>query len=71
MLEQVVLDGSIMVSERKIYCMTCDCYVGTLRDAKLMKDLGFLCPNCQPKPRDSSSNGFMDMFNSVVSGKKK
>lgn len=31
----------------KIYCCSCAKYVGEVRDGKLMKGLGFICPDCR------------------------
>lgn len=75
-----------MAVERKIYCQCCDTYVGTLRDAKLMKNLAFVCPTCSSEhlpndfdsddswlgsALDSKSNDFMDLFSDILNGKKK
>lgn len=35
-----------MITERVIHCIVCKVYVGTIRDAKLMKGLTFVCPTC-------------------------
>lgn len=31
----------------KIYCYSCNKYVGLVRDASLMKNLAYLCPECK------------------------
>lgn len=72
-----------MAVERKIYCQFCDCYVGTLRDASLMKGLVYTCVSCQ-EPADEfisskdkgespsfMDNDFMNIFSDIVSGKKR
>lgn len=35
--------------ERKIYCTGCSTYLGVIRDAKLRKNVVFLCKNCEIK----------------------
>jgi hypothetical protein len=63
---------------RDIFCYDCNTYVGTIRDAKLMKGLKFLCPNCCPdemeEPTESFKNvfddSFGDIFGSIFGGKK-
>jgi len=32
---------------RKIYCQKCKKYLGEIRDAKLRKDIAFLCKDCE------------------------
>ncbi|MDD4242788.1 MAG: hypothetical protein PHG08_00615 [Bacilli bacterium] len=35
-----------MSTDRQIFCQKCGRYVGTIRDAKLIKGLRFICPAC-------------------------
>lgn len=59
---------------RKIYCYKCQCLVGEVRDAKLKKDLLFLCKDCYDKETYRKNNnkpfdcppGFEDLFGSFV-----
>jgi len=37
------------MSERKIYCAGCNKPLGIIRDARLLKDLKFLCSACETK----------------------
>jgi len=37
------------MSNRKIYCTACNCNLGEIRDAKLLKGIKYLCPNCDTK----------------------
>lgn len=34
---------------KEISCSGCDRYLGVIRDAKLMKDISFLCRECEIK----------------------
>lgn len=34
---------------KEIYCTGCDKHLGIIRDAKLHKDIKFLCKNCETK----------------------
>lgn len=34
---------------KKIHCAGCNAYLGVIRDAKLRKDVKFLCKNCETK----------------------
>ncbi len=43
--------------DRKIYCRDCGTYVGTIRDAKLMKGLSFICPSCDEDKYPNYSAG--------------
>ena len=38
-----------MTEGRKIYCKPCGKYLGTIRDAKLHKEIVFLCKDCDIK----------------------
>jgi len=49
-----------MITERTIRCYKCDVYVGTIRDAKLMKGLLFVCPICEEQNKES--NPFADFL---------
>lgn len=40
------------MAERKIFCV-CGKYLGVIRDAKLLKGIVFLCPNCEVKRKAS------------------
>lgn len=54
--------------ERKIYCAGCYAYLGVIRDAKLRKDVNFLCKNCETKrvalemQRKSGASGMDEIF---------
>ncbi|KKN03249.1 hypothetical protein LCGC14_1109610 [marine sediment metagenome] len=37
------------MSSRQIYCIVCNCYLGEIRDAKLLIGIKHLCPNCDTK----------------------
>ena len=37
------------MSDKIIYCTGCDRKVGIIKDAKLLKNLKYLCPNCEIK----------------------
>lgn len=57
---------------RDIFCNDCGTYVGTIRDAKLMKGLKFICPKCLPDEEEYNneeglynSNDFSNIFNSI------
>lgn len=34
---------------KKIYCAGCNTYLGIIRDAKLRKNIKFLCKNCETR----------------------
>lgn len=34
--------------DREIYCVTCNAYLGVIRDAKLRNGMGFICATCIP-----------------------
>jgi DNA-directed RNA polymerase subunit RPC12/RpoP len=55
------------MAERKIYCKECGRYVGTIKDAKLMKGLGFVCPHCNTKSDTPQSSWIDNMLKSVDS----
>ena len=41
---------------KNIYCCICNRSVGIIRDAKLMKGLSYICPDCKlkiTKPKDN------------------
>jgi DNA-directed RNA polymerase subunit M/transcription elongation factor TFIIS len=65
------------MANRDIFCDKCASYVGTIRDAKLMSGLKFICPKCDTKEPDDysdlfaneNSESFMDLFKKI-SGKK-
>jgi len=65
---------------RKINCCECKVYVGEIRDATLMKNMVFLCDNCNTKRitnslKDSlgygNDNMFEDIFGKMVGDEKK
>lgn len=31
---------------KKLYCKDCNKYLGEIREATLMKDIAFICPDC-------------------------
>ena len=37
------------MSNRKIYCIACNRPLGEIRDAKLLKGIKYLCPDCNVK----------------------
>ena len=37
--------------DREIYCVTCNAYLGVIRDAKLRNGMGFICSTCIPLAR--------------------
>lgn len=51
---------------RKIFCTGCDKYLGEIRDAKLLKDIKFLCPKCDDRRKTSSECG--NIFNTLFRG---
>lgn len=58
-----------MTEGRKIYCKPCSKYLGIIRDAKLHKEIVFLCKNCETKRLASDlankakpKNPFEDLF---------
>ena len=57
--------------ERKIYCAGCDTYLGIIRDAKLRKDVKFLCENCEIKrvalemQRKTAGSGMDEIFGAL------
>lgn len=51
-----------MTSERRIHCIKCDKYVGTIRDATLMKGIHFLCPTCGEVPKPDTGHSYGDLF---------
>ena len=64
--------------ERIIHCHICKVYVGTIRDARLMKGLIFTCPTCHETTHkkddmfedllgDTTSNTFGDLFGDIFS----
>ena len=66
---------------RTIRCQECDAYVGTIRDAKLMKDLVFVCPSCygpvhepvykqKATNREETDNGLDYILNMFKGGKR-
>lgn len=71
------------MADRKIYCNSCSIYVGTIRDASLMKNLKFVCSSCNERQiqRDKfkgqdtfSSDGsedFNNIFNNIFNSKFK
>lgn len=71
------------MSEREIRCNRCNCYVGVIRDAKLMVGLAFTCPKCVTIDYDNhddflntttanknynKKDSWTDMFNDILSG---
>lgn len=38
---------------RKIFCVKCNKYLGEIRDARLLKEIKFLCPKCDTKRMSS------------------
>lgn len=56
------------MADRKIYCVVCKGYCGTIRDASLKKGLVYTCEECHKPKKD---NEFMDYFTDILSGKKK
>lgn len=69
------INESKIMTERIIHCHICRVYVGTIRDARLMKGVVFTCPNCQETPKsktddmfgDTTSNPFGDLFGDTFS----
>jgi hypothetical protein len=62
-----------MVNERIIYCYKCNVYVGTIRDAKLMKGLSFICATCVKKEKQDttlnipkSNDAFNNLFTESI-----
>jgi late competence protein required for DNA uptake (superfamily II DNA/RNA helicase) len=59
---------------RKIYCNKCGCYVGEIRDAKLMVGITYMCRDCSVIRQASSSmfdtDMFGDLFDDIFKGKK-
>lgn len=54
---------------RKIFCTGCNKYVGDIRDARLLKGIKFLCPECEIKriasdlhKKTETYNPFKDIF---------
>ena len=46
---EIYRDYGQIMSDKKIYCTECNSYLGIIRDAKLRKDIKFLCKNCETK----------------------
>lgn len=66
------------MSDREISCCKCGKHVGTIRDAKLMKGLKFICPTCDVRSSSReddisryASSGFADIFGDIFNGKSK
>ena len=62
-----------MTIERAIHCHKCKVYVGTIRDAKLMKGLKFVCPKCDDLHRETNrddmfGDGFTDLLKDSMFG---
>lgn len=57
--------------ERKIYCMGCDAYLGTIRDALLKKDIQYVCDECANPIPESKTDSFdlPDIFKTLFRGK--
>ena len=51
-----------MSVNRDIFCNCCGTYVGTLRDAKIIKGLKFVCPKCQSKTKKESNEDVLSWF---------
>lgn len=54
------------MADRSIYCEKCHTALGTIRDARLRKDIIYLCHGCYPRPVKTP-----DIFNELFSGFKK
>ena len=52
------------MGDRKIYCTACNRNLGEIRDAKLLKDIKYLCPECNMRRVASDLAGKTNM-NSV------
>lgn len=56
---------------KKIYCAGCATYLGIIRDAKLRKDIKFLCKNCETKrislemQRKTGASDMGDLFGGI------
>lgn len=61
---------------REITCKRCNRYVGTIREAKLIKDIVYLCPKCWRElnaqyGNNAESNAGHDLFDQIFGGKFK
>lgn len=57
-----------------IYCHKCNRYCGEVRDAKLIKGLRYLCPQCEVKKEFESytqDNPFADILGMINKVKRK
>lgn len=50
---------------RTIYCQGCKKYVGKIRDAKLLKNIVFLCPKCEIKRKSAILKTTYNPYSSV------
>lgn len=49
----------------KIKCTKCDMYLGEIYTAKIMKNIGYICPRClKPKKDKDMPSFFKDIFKS-------
>jgi len=61
----------------KIYCGGCKKYLGEIRDGTLMKEISYLCPNCEIKriasdlaKKTNYNPDISDLFNDIFNGSK-
>jgi len=67
----------------KIYCTSCNMYLGEIKEAYLRKEIFYLCKYCEEKWRTAvnlaeatrrgkpyDSNPFPDIFGDIFKGKK-
>lgn len=69
------------MTDRNIICIECNCNMGIIRDAKLRKDILYICNNCHKQlhaiitmkknsDKKSPTSDFGDIFNDILNDKK-
>ena len=51
---------------KEIRCCACMKYLGVIRDAKLHKDIDFICKECKNKDTDSEDEYFLKELNKIL-----
>ena len=55
--------------DREIRCYECDIYLGCIRDAKLKKNIYFVCYECASNKQSKPPIDMPDIFKDIFGGK--